>query len=122
MFLNFVLILILLISLVEGFGQYCLRKAKKNECRNFLFYGILAYIIVATLLFGVYHQNSTVGHTNLIWSCVSIIIAFFVGYAFFSEKINHWTALSLMFAFLSIYFAQKHDSFQNVVINSNEKI
>jgi|LauGreDrversion4_2_1035121.scaffolds.fasta_scaffold226160_2 drug/metabolite transporter (DMT)-like permease len=101
------------ITFSEGFGQFCLKKAKSNECKYFLLFGILSYAIVASLLFQTY-EYAPVGNTNLIWSCLSIFVAFFVGYSFFSEQINKFTILSLFFATLSIYFAQKHEKFQNI--------
>ena len=72
------------ISLVEGFSQYTLKKGNGEHNLNSLWGGIIGYSVVAYLLWRCYDFEE-MGHVNLLWSCMSIIIAFFLGVIFFKE-------------------------------------
>lgn len=97
--------LIFLITLSEAIAQTCLKKAKGTprgpECTRLFSIGIVAYIVVAYLLYNTY-QFSNLGHTNLIWSCLSIIVAFIVGAVFFQETVNGFAVLSIALACAAI--------------------
>jgi len=102
------------ITLTEAFGQTCLRTAcderdqpdQELRCHTLIALGIAAYSLVAYLLFRVY-RYSNLGHTNLVWSCSSIIVAFVVGFALFGEKPNHYTLAAIAFACVAIFLAHK---------------
>jgi multidrug transporter EmrE-like cation transporter len=100
--------LILLVSISEAIAQFCLRSAIDNHqhCHKLIFIGFLAYLAVAWLLYKTY-KFSNLGHTNLIWSCVSIVIAFTVGVSFFQEKLDKHALVAIVTAFVAIYFAHK---------------
>jgi len=90
--------LIFLITLSEAIAQTCLKKANRTphgpECNRLIVIGMVAYVIVAWLLFNTYNF-SNLGHTNLVWSCLSIIIAFLTGWLFFKESVNKFAVLSI---------------------------
>ncbi len=103
--------LILLICLSEAIAQTCLRSARTYEsikCRIAIVAGFVFYVAVAWLLYRTYGA-SEMGHTNLIWSCLSIIIAFVIGNVLFGEKIGKNTLIALIFAMFAIYFAHRSD-------------
>ncbi len=98
--------LIFLITLSEAIAQTCLKKAKgtpsgSSDCQKLVAIGMVAYVLVAYLLYYTY-QFSNLGHTNLIWSCLSIIVAFAMGSMFFNETINGFAILSIAFACAAI--------------------
>ena len=104
-----VLLLIFLITLSEAIAQYCIRCARnhsctKAKCIGLIFLGMLAYCIVGVLLYKVYSFEN-LGVTNLIWSCMSIIVAFIVGKFFFTEKIKKHDIIAICLAILAIIFA-----------------
>ena len=98
------LLIIFLITISEAIAQTCLRKANRtngNKCGTLVITGMIAYATVAYLLFRVY-TFSNLGHTNLVWSCLSIIVAFAMGSFFFRETINGFAVLSIAFAIAAI--------------------
>lgn len=91
----------LLISFIEAFAQYHL----KNDTP---YLGILGYIGVACVLI-ISYKYENLGHMNLVWSCVSIIVCYALGYYYFKEPINKYTFIAISCALLAIYFAHKSD-------------
>lgn len=109
--MNITLFLILLICLSEAIAQTCLRSARtfeSKECTRLIVVGFVFYVMVAWLLYKTYGA-SEMGHTNLIWSCLSIIIAFVIGKVFFDEKLSRDVIIAIIFAIGAIYFAQKSE-------------
>lgn len=104
--------LILLVSVSEAIAQFCLRSAIDNNqhCNKLIAIGLLGYLAVAWLLYKTY-KFSNLGHTNLIWSCVSIVIAFAVGVTFFQEKLDNYALVAIVAAFFAIYFAHRSAEF-----------
>ncbi len=103
------LLLIFLITLSEAIAQYCIRCARnhtctKTRCITLIGIGMLCYCIVGFLLYKVYSFEE-LGVTNLIWSCMSIIIAFIVGKMFFSERIKIHDIIAITLAIIAIIFA-----------------
>jgi multidrug transporter EmrE-like cation transporter len=49
------------------------------------------------------------GHVNLLWSCVSIIIAYMIGIKFFKETHNKYTCYAILFALAAIYMSYLSD-------------
>jgi len=116
--------LVAAITVTEAFAQTCLRTAcnerdlndQQLRCQTLIALGVVAYALIALgvvayaliafMLFRVY-RYSNLGHTNLVWSCTSIIVAFAVGFALFNEKPNHYTLAAIAFACCAIYLAHK---------------
>ena len=107
--ISLVLFLIFLITLSEAIAQYCLRCARnhtctKKKCIGLIVLGMVAYCVVGVLLYKVYSFEN-LGVTNLIWSCMSIIVAFVVGKFFFTEQIKKHDVIAIFLAILAIIFA-----------------
>ena len=89
------------ISAIEAFAQL-------NIKNHNIFLGFLGYTIIVFVLYKAYNYEG-LGHMNLVWSCLSIIIAYIVGYIYFKEKMNKYTFIAVIFALLAIYFAHLSD-------------
>jgi multidrug transporter EmrE-like cation transporter len=48
-------------------------------------------------------------HVNLLWSCMSIILAFLVGVLVFQEKFNKYTLCAIGLAISAIYISHLSD-------------
>jgi multidrug transporter EmrE-like cation transporter len=99
--LKIVLLFALMISLVEVYAQYSLKSRR-------VFFGVLGYIVVAMILLNSYNYEA-LGHMNLVWSCVSIIMCFVIGFFVFKEPFNKYTFLSVCFALIAIYLGHLSD-------------
>ena len=97
------------ISVFEAIAQSNLKLySNGNENKIYLIIGILFYIFVSFTLMSSYRYEG-LAHMNLVWSCMSIIIAYIVGVFLFGENINRYTILAIMFAMMAIYFAHRQD-------------
>jgi multidrug transporter EmrE-like cation transporter len=104
------ILLALAVSVSEAFGQYyikscsdCNLKGSKKTYKR-LVYGLMFYMILCIILYKSYTYTQ-LGHMNLVWSCISIILAFLSGYYFFGEELNGYTYLSIFFALCAIFSA-----------------
>ncbi len=99
--MSVVLIFAITIAALEACAQYNL---KKNSSSFRVAMGVALYSAVALVLWKSYsHEN--IGHMNLMWNCLSTIIAFTSGYLFFSEKFNAYTCAAITLALASLYTA-----------------
>ena len=100
------------IAALEACGQTCIKKARltKENVWKWIIIGGLFYMGVVLLLFMCYKYGG-VGHVNLMWSCLSIILAISVGYFLFNEPFNHYTIMAICTAALTIYLAHKADEY-----------
>jgi multidrug transporter EmrE-like cation transporter len=96
--------LVIFISILEICGQTCIRKFRDNGQRHFIILGIALYLAVVLLLFHSYRYHG-MGIVNLLWSCLSIIMAIVVGHFIFNEDFNHYMAIAIVLAFGAIVFA-----------------
>ena len=114
--IKIVLFLIIFVTLFEALGQYFIKISKNKASLNhsingsikYLYLGIISYIIVCLLLYNTYNYEG-LGHVNLIWSCMSIILAYAVGHCIFMEPFNEYTVLAILFACSAIYFSYLSD-------------
>lgn len=91
----------ILISMIESLSQLSIKKKK-------LVYGIIGYTIIVFVLYNAYDYEG-LGHMNLVWSCVSIIFCYIIGYLFFNEQINKYTLAAIIFSIIAIYLAHRSD-------------
>ncbi len=102
-----VIILIVMITFIEALAQFCIKSSHlHSHSRSYLYYllfGMISYTMVCLLLYLVYKYDN-LSHVNLIWSCMSIILAYIVGYYYFSEPVTEYSIVSILFAFMAIYF------------------
>lgn len=103
--------LVITISIFEICGQTCIRKYRDNGRIHFIIFGIIMYLTVVALLFHSYRFHG-MGIVNLLWSCLSIILAIVVGHFVFKESFNHYMAIALVFAFAAVVFANKAQSYE----------
>lgn len=96
------------ISIIEACGQYIIKDSQiKNNPYEVLF-GAMFYIVLCFVLYKAYFYEN-VGHMNMVWSCMSIIVAYLVGHCFYNEDINRWSILSIILACIAIYTAHRAD-------------
>jgi multidrug transporter EmrE-like cation transporter len=103
-----VIFLVTVIAFIECYAQYNLRKGKLTNNDNCIIISAILYGFVCFLLFKTYHYDG-MGHINLIWSCISILLAYIVGVFIFKEHINKYGIIAIMFALLAIYFSHLND-------------
>jgi drug/metabolite transporter (DMT)-like permease len=103
-----VLYIILMIALCEATAQYNLKKGNGKKDKSCVLVGGFFYFIVAFLLYRSYSYEG-LGHVNLLWSCMSIIIAFLSGMIFFGEKFNKYTCIAVTLALGAIYVSHLSD-------------
>jgi drug/metabolite transporter (DMT)-like permease len=98
---------IVLITLFEATAQVCLKKFEigRHKTYMYLLLGIVLYFIVCGLLCLCYKNKGHLGKINLMWSCMSIIFVILFGYIFLQEEVKMHDMISILFAFLAIYFA-----------------
>ena len=111
------LAIVLGISALEACGQACIKSARTHEIIMWAVVGGLFYMGVVALLF-ISYKYEGMGHVNMLWSCISIILAMTVGYFFFDEPMNKYTAVTFCFAILTIYFAHKAGEYKDEVLKS----
>jgi multidrug transporter EmrE-like cation transporter len=106
-----IIVFALCIAFFEAIAQSSLKyySLDKNTRSEMLVYiGIAGYIIVALLLLTSYEYED-MGHMNMTWSCVSIIVAYIMGYILFEEHINHYTIMSIALSLAAIYVGHISD-------------
>ncbi len=91
----------LLISLVEAYSQYSLKSSR-------VVIGMIGYVLVAYILFTSYNYEA-LGHMNLVWSCISIVVCFIIGVFVFKEPFNKYTFMAVCFALVAIYLGHLSD-------------
>ena len=83
--IRIVLPMIIAIAFFECYAQYTLKKGRTEGSRQkwiCLGSAAIAYAVVCYLLYTSYKYDG-IGHVNILWSCVSIILAYVVGVSFF---------------------------------------
>jgi drug/metabolite transporter (DMT)-like permease len=103
-----VLWIILAITFVEACAQTSLKSARVKKMPHLAPLGIVLYAIVALLLYYLYRYEG-LGHVNIVWSCLSIIVAILIGCILFKEPHNKYTYIAIVAAFVAIYFAHRAD-------------
>lgn len=107
-----VLAIVLGISALEACGQACIKKARTQEILFWAIVGGLFYMGVVALLF-ISYKYEGMGHVNLLWSCISIILAISVGYFVFGEPMNQYTWVAFFFAICTVYFAHRSGEYRD---------
>jgi drug/metabolite transporter (DMT)-like permease len=95
-------IISIVISIVEQIGQFSLRKSKTNF-DYFYINGVIFYILVA-MLFHYIYNNYNANKVNVIWSCISILLAVIIGSLYENEEITINKIIAVFFAILAIFF------------------
>lgn len=98
------LIVAIVIALWESFAQNTIKSSEHGSLKFMI--GLSFYMGVGYILHYAYHKFP-LGKMNVTWSCISIILAMFIGYTFYDEPMNQWTMMSGLFAIAAIYCAYK---------------
>lgn len=94
-----ILVVALVIAIAESIAQ---NNIKNSDHKSLLFIiGLSFYMVVGYLLHYAYHKFP-LGKINVIWSCVSIILAITLRYLLYDEPFNIWYVLAIMFAISAI--------------------
>jgi multidrug transporter EmrE-like cation transporter len=101
------LVFAILIAFVETCAQNTLKNTKNSEYKYII--GLIIYALVGYLLHYTY-QNFPLSKVNVVWSCLSIIIATMLGYLIYNESMNSLKMLSVVLALGAVYCAYKADT------------
>jgi len=80
-------------------------KNSKSIFDMFYINGIVFYILVAVLFHYIYN-NYNANKVNIIWACISIVLAVILGAIFENESITLNKTIAVFFSIVAIYFAQ----------------
>lgn len=94
----------IVITVIEQIAQFSLKKSNKIFDTYYI-NGIVFYILVAVVFHYIYN-NYNANKVNIVWACISIILAVFLGYLIEDEKITFNKILAVIFAILAIFFVQ----------------
>ncbi len=95
-------ILIVLISLFECFGQNCLKRLFINpDQKHLYFFAVLFYSVVCYLLVMSYRYKS-MGLTNLLWSGMSVIVVVTTGMLFYGERLSRLDIFGILLILLGM--------------------
>jgi multidrug transporter EmrE-like cation transporter len=94
-----ILIFAALISLIETYAQ-------SNLKGGTMIVGLVFYAMIGYILHFAYNKFP-LSKMNVTWSCISIILATFLGYILYKEPLDNWKILSVVSALFAIYFASQ---------------
>ena len=97
-------VFVIIIAVVEA----CAQNTLKNNDNNKYIVGLVIYVLVGYLLHYTY-QNYPLSKVNVLWSCLSIILATTLGYLIYNESINSLKIVSVMLAIGAVYCSYKAD-------------
>jgi multidrug transporter EmrE-like cation transporter len=98
-----VIILAITIAIVEAIAQNLIKSSGNNTDSKTIF-GLSFYIIVGFLLHHAYNKFD-LSKVNVIWSCISIVLATTLGYFIYNEHIGWKNILAVVLALGAVYFA-----------------
>lgn len=98
------LVFAVLIAFVETCAQNTLKNTGNDDKQYIV--GLVIYAFVGYLLHYAYHLFP-LSKINVIWSCLSIIIATTLGYLVYNENISSLKILSVLLALGAVYCAYK---------------
>jgi multidrug transporter EmrE-like cation transporter len=98
-----IIVLAMIVAFVESVAQNTLKTSNKGTVKFVI--GILFYMLVGYVLHYAYH-HVPLSRLNVTWSCISIILAIFIGYTLYNEKMNIYSILSVISAIIAIYFSK----------------
>jgi multidrug transporter EmrE-like cation transporter len=103
--IGIVVIFAICIAFCEAISQTSMKYYSGDRiARNdmFMYVGVVGYIMVSLWLLTSYRYES-MGRMNMVWSCVSIITAYVIGFLVFQEYYDHYTICSIVLALGAIY-------------------
>ncbi len=107
-----VIVFAILIAFCEAVAQSSMKYYSLDAINHsdwIILIGVAGYIMVALLLLTSYRYED-MGHMNMTWSCISIIVAYSLGFLLFAETVNQYTIFSVMLALSAIYVGHLSDA------------
>lgn len=101
-----VLLVAVFIALAESFAQNTIKGSEHGSLKFML--GLSIYMVIGYILHYAYHKFP-LGKLNALCSCMSIILAMFLGYIIHDEPMNHWKIYSLGLAIGAVYCIYRAD-------------
>jgi multidrug transporter EmrE-like cation transporter len=98
------LLMSLFIVIIEQCAQNSLQKST-NLWDAYYLIGLFCYALVGWILHYAYN-NYKMSKINVIWSCMSIIIAVLLGYILYNDSIDIYKIFAIIFAILAIVCMQ----------------
>jgi multidrug transporter EmrE-like cation transporter len=95
-----IILIAILVALIESIAQNTI-KSSSHGSLLFIF-GLIIYSVVGYLLHYAYHKFP-LGKMNVIWSCISILLAIGLGYFIYDEHLDSWAILAAIFAVSAVY-------------------
>ena len=90
----------IVISIIEQIAQFSLRKSK-TFFDHFYINGVIFYILVAMLFHYIYNHYN-VNKVNVIWACISILLAVILGSLYENEEITLNKIIAVILSILAI--------------------
>lgn len=99
--LYFITFMATIITIIEIFGIYNLKKF--NLSNNLIFYiiGGLSYALIA-FIFSKLMSSEKIGIINHTWNIMSSILAFIMAYVLFNEKLNKYEMIGVLISLVGL--------------------
>lgn len=101
-----IILIAIFVAFIESFAQNTIKASEHGSLKFML--GLSFYMGVGYILHYAYHKYP-LGKLNVLWSCISIILAMFLGYMFYDEPINNWKIYSIILAVGAVYCSYMGD-------------
>lgn len=92
---------VVLTSLFEGFAQTSIQWAQKYNSRWHLVMALCCYAVVCLCLYVAYHYKG-IGIVNALWSGMTIVMMFTIGYFVFGERLTRMEWIGVGFIVLGM--------------------
>jgi multidrug transporter EmrE-like cation transporter len=95
---------IIIVVVCGAYAQYLAKMYNKTKNLWYLIGSGTSFTIGVLSLFTAYmHHNEYIWLLNALWSLISIIALYIVGYVFFDEKISMNEIIACIFIMISVY-------------------
>jgi multidrug transporter EmrE-like cation transporter len=92
--------LIILASLIEGFGDYNIKQYTKTKNNENLILALGTYNVLVFVLIEIFKQDR-MSISNALWNSGSLMVNSFIGINLFNEQLTEKEKLSMLLAFAS---------------------
>ena len=105
--------LLLLLVLVELMGEYLLYSSSKMNNSNYLYLGVVAYIIVAYIFYMILKRRNTLAISNILWQGSNIIIVSLFSYLILKEKLLTRQIIGIVVTFIGLLLVELPSDYLN---------
>ena len=107
--------LLLLLVLVELMGEYLLYTSSKMNNNNYLYLGMVTYIIVAYIFYMILKRRKTLVISNILWQGSNIIIMGLFSYLILKEKLLTRQIIGIVVTFIGLLLVELPVDFLNLI-------